>query len=95
MFLPSGEPIVDYIGASEAFDDAWADIVAEVNRRVGSTFVARKAKKMNSKASGGAGATAAEAAGCGGEHALLYLNATTATNIARQFALDVVHLGFA
>lgn len=95
MFLPDGDPIVDYIGASEAFDDAWADVVAEINRRVGTTFVARKAKKMNSKASGGVDATATQAAGCGGEHALLYLNATTATNIAQQFALDVVRLGFA
>lgn len=90
MFLPGGEPLVDYIGASEAFDDAWADIIAEINRRVGTQFVARKAKKMNSKAtSGEAGG------GCAGEHALRFLNATTATNIARQFALDVVRLGFA
>eukprot|EP00892_Ulva_mutabilis_P003113 jgi/Ulvmu1/12802/UM097_0031.1 len=90
MFLPGGEPLVDYIGASEAFDDAWTDIVAEINRRTGSAIKARKPKKLNSKASGGL-----VAGGCGGEHALEFYNATTATNVARQFALDVVRLGFA
>lgn len=90
MLLPSGEPIVDYVGASESFDDAWVDIVAEINRRTGQTFVPRKPKKMNSKASGGSAD-----GGCGGEHALDFFDGTTAANVARQFALDVVRLGFA
>lgn len=90
MFLPGGEPLVDYIGASESFDVAWADIVAEINRRTGTSFVPRKPKKLNSKASGGPAD-----ANCSGEHALEFYNATTAANVARQFALDVVRLGFA
>ena len=91
MFLPGGEPLVDYIGASEAFDDAWADIVAEINRRVGTAFVAAPTKSMNGHVNA---ATGASEHSCSGTRVLQYFNETTARNVARQFALDIVRLGY-
>lgn len=37
-FLPSGRPIVDFIGTTETLDEDWATIVGEVNRRAGTAF---------------------------------------------------------
>lgn len=91
MFLPGGEPLVDYIGVSEAFDDSWADIVGEINRRVGTAFVAAPTKSMNGRVDSGTGASEHS---CSGTRVLQYFNNTTARNIARQFALDIVRLGY-
>ena len=91
IFLAGGEPLVDYIGTSEAFDDSWADILAEVNARAGTAFVAQRTKSMNGHVDS---ATGASEHSCSGERVLQYYNATTARNVARQFALDIVRLGY-
>lgn len=91
MFLPDGEPLVDYIGASEAFDDAWADIVTEINRRAGTSFVVAPTKSMNGHVNA---TTGASEHACSGARVMQFYNETTARNVARQFALDIVRLGY-
>eukprot|EP00892_Ulva_mutabilis_P011502 jgi/Ulvmu1/8724/UM047_0065.1 len=90
MFLPGGEPLVDYIGTSEDFAASWADILGEINRRVGTAFAAAPTKSMN----GHVDASGASEHSCSGTRVAHYYNSTTARNVALQYALDIVQLGY-
>eukprot|EP00892_Ulva_mutabilis_P002461 jgi/Ulvmu1/12215/UM086_0004.1 len=133
MFLPNGEPLVDYVGLTEFFDAAWVDIMNTLllrfngTRRLAdaafdeprhSTYAAAPAAggpgegqvtiwhavpQVGAAAAGGVQAVAyvtqsAQADelthACNSSRTMAFLNETTARSLARQYALDLVRLGY-
>lgn len=91
VFLPNGDPLVDYIGAAEDLDPAWADIVTAINAVAGTAFEAESVKNPNGRGpqeDGGVRHT------CASQNVLSKMTEEAAQAIAQQYALDVVSLGY-
>jgi hypothetical protein len=91
VFLPGGESLVDYIGATETIEDDWVEIVAAINKRTGLKIVAKAMTNpngMGQKANGGI------EHGCMMPDVRALFNGTTLRNIARQYAMDVLRYGY-
>lgn len=91
VFLPSGEPLVDYIGTAEDLDAAWTDIIAAINERAGTAFEAQSVKNPNGRGPEDAGGVRHT---CNGENVLATMTREAAYSIARQYANDVLSLGY-
>lgn len=91
VFLPNGDPLVDYIGTAEDLDVAWVDIVAAINARAGMNFTAEPVKNPNGR---GASEDGGVRHPCDGEKVTNTMTPTAALGIAKQFAQDVVSLGY-
>lgn len=92
IFLPNGDPLVDYIGTAEDLDAAWADIVAAINDRAGTSFEALPVKNPNGRGpaeDGGVQNT------CSSDKVLSVITQESAYSLARHYALDVIALGYA
>eukprot|EP00892_Ulva_mutabilis_P002784 jgi/Ulvmu1/12506/UM009_0161.1 len=90
-FLPSGEPFVDYIGASENLEATWREIVAAVNERAGTVFEARNPENPNGI---GGEQTGGVAHTCTSERVLEHYGAEQIRSIAMHYAMDVVRFGY-
>eukprot|EP00892_Ulva_mutabilis_P012653 jgi/Ulvmu1/9760/UM055_0100.1 len=90
-FLPSGEPFVDYIGASENLDASWRDIVAAVNERAGTAFEARDPENPNGNGGEQSGGVAHT---CTSEKVLQHYGADEVYGVAMRYAMDVVRFGY-
>ena len=91
VFLPGGESLVDYIGATESINEDWPAIVERINERAGTAFVAAPPTNPNGHGSAAAGGVEN---GCLSANAAANFNETTLRNIARQYAMDVVRYGY-
>lgn len=92
VYLPNGDALVDYIGAAEDLDAAWVDIVAAINDRAAASFEALPVKNPNGRGpaeDGGVRHT------CDGDNVLSMITRENAYALARQYAHDVVTLGYA
>ena len=88
VFMPGGESIVDFIGATERIDDDWAAIVQHINERAGTHFRAVSPSMINGRGP----LTSVEASsGC---KANAKLSEEAKQNIAQQYAQDVVRFGY-
>ena len=90
VFLPGGDSLVDYIGATSTIEEDWPRIVAEINHRAGTAFVPQPITNPN-----GHGKSASRVAtDCELPEVREMFNETTLRNIARQYAMDIVRYGF-
>eukprot|EP00892_Ulva_mutabilis_P000786 jgi/Ulvmu1/10708/UM067_0034.1 len=90
-FLPSGEPFVDYIGASEILNASWRDIVAGINERAGTAFEARDPENPNGNGGEQSGGVAHT---CTSEKVLQHYGAEQVRGVAMHYAVDVVRFGY-
>ena len=92
VFLPNGDPIVDYIGSAEDLDVAWAGIVAGINGRAGTAFEAVPLERYK-------GSHVAEDGVvenlCGSAMAAAVITHESAYSLARHYALDIAVFGYA
>jgi hypothetical protein len=86
VFLPGGESLVDFVGATESVEEDWARVVQEINNRMGTTFVPGIMGRHN-VGQGDAGQTSCASA-------MKFLNETSISNIAWQYSMDIVRFGY-
>lgn len=94
VFLPNGDPVVDYIGFSEDLEGSWAAIVARINARAGTDFAAPAPRNTNGRGTAEAGGVKHSCVNGTAVAAAEVVTAGTAYAIAQQFAHDVVYLGY-
>lgn len=91
VFLPAGEALVDYIGATATVDDDWVEIVASINKRAGTDFVAGPVSNPNGHGDAAKGKVENS---CEFPEIMANFNKTTLYNIASQYAMDVLRYGY-
>ena len=91
VFLPSGESLVDFVGATASIDEDWTTIVGEINDRVGTRFVPVAVTNPNGHGKPGQGNVENS---CTDPEIMANFNETTLYNIASQYAMDVLRYGY-
>ena len=90
VFTSGGDSMVDYIGRTEHLDEDWAEIIAHINKRQGTSLLGAEIRSVNGKAK----TASTHDTGCKPEDYSSLYNLTTMHNIAKFYATDVLRFGF-
>ena len=90
-FLPSGAPIVDFIGATETVNEDWVEIVANINARAGTSFVAAPVTNPNGHGASEHGGVSSR---CVAPEVQALFDDETTRSLALQYAVDVIQFGY-
>jgi hypothetical protein len=90
VFLPDGESVVDFIGATESIEGDWKAVLGEINKRAGTAFPA-EVQQIVPRGTG-RDISAGVLNTC--ESASRRLDDSIMFNIASQYAMDIDRYGY-